>query len=120
MSYFVLPSPCFFPLFNCKHKQINRFVHNVRYGNYVTFKILVALASLQYLNNHEPHRLIFCIEYKPTNITCPLYYHQLKIMIIYEGTSISGMFLKCFNIFLIYSYMYKVNVWLKETLIIYY
>ena len=45
---------------------------------------------------------LFCIEYKPTNRTCHLYmyYHQVKIMIIYEGTnSLEGdAFLRCFSI----------------------
>ena len=30
------------------------FIHNVRYGKSVTFRIWMALESLQYLNNHEP------------------------------------------------------------------
>ena len=38
------------------------FTHNVRYGNSVTFRILVALEYLQYLDNHEPQRFDFCIE----------------------------------------------------------
>ena len=42
------------------------FSHNVRYGISVTFRIGVALESLQYLNNHEPQRFDFCIECKPT------------------------------------------------------
>ena len=76
------------------------FAHNVRYGNSVTFRIWVALESLQYLDNHEPQRFYFCIECTPTDITCQLYHHQVKIMIIYEGTNnlVSGAFLKCFSI----------------------
>ena len=35
------------------------FAHNVSYGNLVTFRIGVALESLQYLNNHEPERFDF-------------------------------------------------------------
>ena len=74
--------------------------HNVRYGNSVTFRIEVALESLQYLENHEPQRFDFCIECKPTDRTFQLYYHQMKIMIIHKGTKIlvSGAFLKCFSI----------------------
>ena len=37
------------------------FAHNVRYGNCVTFRILVALESLQYLDNHEPQRFDFVL-----------------------------------------------------------
>ena len=43
------------------------FAHNVRYGNSVTFRIRVALESLQYLDNHEPQRFDFCIECTPTD-----------------------------------------------------
>ena len=64
------------------------FAHNVRYGNSMTFRIGMALESLQYLNNHEPQRFDFCIEYQSTDRTCPLYYHRVKIMIIYEGKNI--------------------------------
>ena len=55
--------------------------HNVRYGNSVTFRIWVALDFLQYLDNHEPQRFDFCIECTPTDRTCQLYHHQVKIMI---------------------------------------
>ena len=77
------------------------FAHNVRYGNSVTFRIWVALEYLQYLDNHEPQRFDFYIECTPTDRTCQLYHHQVKIMIIYEGTNnlVSGAFLKCFSIF---------------------
>ena len=76
------------------------FAHNVRYGNFVTFRIWVAVQYLQYLDNHEPQRFDFCIECTPTDRTCQLYHHQVKIMIIYEGTNnlVSGAFLKCFSI----------------------
>ena len=76
------------------------FAHNVRYGNCVTFRIWVALECLQYLDNHEPQRFDFCIECTPTDRTCQLYHHQVKIMIIYEGRNnlVSGAFLKCFSI----------------------
>ena len=76
------------------------FAHNVRYGNSVTFRIWVALEYLQYLDNHEPQRFDFCIECTPTDRTCRLYHHQMKIMIIYEETInlVSGAFLKCFRI----------------------
>ena len=76
------------------------FAHNVKYGNFVTFITGVALESLQNLDNHEPQRFDFCIECKPTDCTCQLYYHQVKIMIINDGTNIlvSGAFLKCFSI----------------------
>ena len=76
------------------------FAHNVRYGNSVTFRIWVALEYLQYLDNHEPQHFDFRIECTPTDRTCPLYHHQVKIMIIYEGTNnlVSGAFLKCFSI----------------------
>ena len=76
------------------------FAHNVRYGNSVTFRIRMALEYLQYLDNHEPQRFDFCIECTPTDRNCQLYHHQVKIMIIYEGTNnlVSGAFLKCFSI----------------------
>ena len=66
----------------------------------MTFRIGVALESMQYLDYHEPHRFDFCIDCHSTDRTCQLYYHQVKIMIIYEGANIlvSGAFLKCFNI----------------------
>ena len=72
------------------------FAHNYRYGYSVTFRIWVALESLQYLDNHEPQRFDSCIECKPTDKTCQLYYHQVKIMmIINEETNhlVSGAFL---------------------------
>ena len=67
----------------------------------MTFRIWVALEYLQYLDNHEPQRFDFCIECTPIDKTCQLYHHQVKIMIIYEGTNnlISGAFLKCFSIY---------------------
>ena len=76
------------------------FAHNVRYGNSVTFRIWVALESLQYLDNHEPQRFEHCIECTPTDRTCQLYHHQVKIICIYEDTNnlVSGAFLKCFSI----------------------
>ena len=66
----------------------------------MTFRIGVALGSLQYLDNNEPQRFDFCIDCKSTDRTCQLHYHQEKIMIIYEGANIlvSGAFLKCFSI----------------------
>ena len=66
----------------------------------MTFRIWVALEYLQYLDNHEPQRFDFCIECTPTDRTCQLYHHQVKIMIIYEGTNnlVSGAFLKCLSI----------------------
>ena len=66
----------------------------------MTFRIWVALDSLQYLDNHELQRFDFCIECTPTDRTCQLYNHQVKIMINYDGTNnlVSGAFLKCFNI----------------------
>ena len=76
------------------------YAHNVRHGNSVTFRIWVALESLQYLDNHEPQRFDFCIECTPTDRSCQLYHHQVKIMLMYEGTNnlVSGAFLKCFSI----------------------
>ena len=76
------------------------FAHNVRYGNSVTLRIWMALEYLQYLGNHEPQRFYFCIECTPTDGNCQLYHHQVKIMIIYDGTNniVSGAFLKCFSI----------------------
>ena len=46
-----------------------------------------------------PQRFDFCIECMPTDRTCHLYHHQVKIMFIYEGTNnlVSGAFLKYFN-----------------------
>ena len=75
------------------------FGHNVRYGNSVTFRIWVALESLQYLDNHEPQRYDFSTECTPTDRTCQLYYHYVRIMMIYEQTNnlVSGAFLKCFS-----------------------
>ena len=66
----------------------------------MTFRILVALEFLQYLEKHEPQRFDFCIECTPTDRTCKLYHHQVKIMFIYEDTYnlVSGAFLKCFSI----------------------
>ena len=66
----------------------------------MTFRIWVALEFLQYLDNHEPQRLDFCIECTPTDRTCQLYHHQVKIMFLYDGTNnlVSGAFLKCFSI----------------------
>ena len=66
----------------------------------MTFRIGVALEPLHYLDNHEPQRFDFCIEYKPTDRTCHYYYHQVKIMSIYEGTNslVGGAFLRCFSI----------------------
>ena len=37
------------------------FAHNVKYGNDVTFRIGVALESLQYLDYHEPQRFDFVL-----------------------------------------------------------
>ena len=67
----------------------------------MTFRIEVALESMQYLDNHEPQRFDFCIDCKSTDRTCRLYYHQVKIIILYEVANIliSGAFLKCFSIF---------------------
>ena len=81
------------------------FDHNVRYGNSVTFRIGIALESLQYLDNHEPQRFDLCTDHKSTDRTCQLYYHQMKIMIFYERANIlvSGAFLKCFSIFSCFS-----------------
>ena len=66
----------------------------------MTFRIWVALESLQYLDYHEPQRFGFCIECTPTDITCQLYHNQVEIIFIYEGTNnlVSGAFLKCFSI----------------------
>ena len=66
----------------------------------MTFRIWVALENLQYLDNHEPQRFDFCIGCTPTDRTCQLYHHQVKIMLIYETTNllVSGAFLKCFSI----------------------
>ena len=36
----------------------------------MTFRIRVALESLQYLDNHEPQRFDFCIECTPTVRPC--------------------------------------------------
>ena len=46
------------------------FFHNARYGNSVTFRIGVALESLQYLDSHESQRFDFCIECMLTDRTC--------------------------------------------------
>ena len=66
----------------------------------MTFRIWVALESLQNLDSHEPRRFDFCIECTPTDRPCQLYHHQVKTMIIYEVTNnlVSGAFLKCFSI----------------------
>ena len=67
----------------------------------MTFRIWTVLESLQHLDNHEPQRFDFYIECQPTDLTCQLYYHQLKIMTIHKGAIIlvSGAFLKCFSIY---------------------
>ena len=46
------------------------FAYNVRYGNFVTFRIGVTLESLQYLDNLQPQRFDFCIECNSTDRTC--------------------------------------------------
>ena len=68
----------------------------------MTFRIRVASESLQNLDNHEPQHFDFCIECKPTELTCQLHYRQLKKMNIHKGTliSVSGAFLMCFSIYL--------------------
>ena len=65
----------------------------------MTFRIWVALESLQYLDNHEPKGFEICIECTPTDRTCQLYHHQIKVMFIYEGTDnlVSSAFLKFFS-----------------------
>ena len=67
----------------------------------MTFRIGMTLESLLYFYNHGPQRFDFGIECKPTDRTWQLYYHQVKIMIIYERKDIlvSGAFLKRFSIF---------------------
>ena len=76
------------------------FAHYIRYGNSVTLRIGMTLELLQSFGNHESKRFDLCIECKPTDRTCKLYHHQMKIMIIYEGTNIlvSRTFLKRFSI----------------------
>ena len=66
----------------------------------MTFRIRMALESLQYLDSHEPQRFDFCIECQSTDRVFQLYYHRVKIMIIYEGINIlvSRAFLKCFSL----------------------
>ena len=66
----------------------------------MAFRIWLALESLQYLDNNKPQRFDFCIECPPTDRTCQLYHHQVKIMFIYEGTNnlVSVAFLECFSI----------------------
>ena len=66
----------------------------------MTFRIGVALESLQYLDIHEQQRFDFCIDCKSTNRACQIYCHQMKIMTVYEGANIlvNGAFLKCFSI----------------------
>ena len=75
------------------------FAHNVRYCYSVTFRIWVALESLQYIDNYQPQCFDFYIERKPTYRTCHFYYRQVKIIVIYEGTNIlvSGVFPKVFQ-----------------------
>ena len=50
----------------------------------MTFRMGMTLESLQYFYNHEPQRFDFGIECKPTDRTWQLYYHQVKIMIVYK------------------------------------
>ena len=68
-SFLILSCPKF-----CfrKRKFVQNFFfdHNVRYGNSVTFRIGVVLEASQYLDNHAPQRYDFCIECKPTDLTC--------------------------------------------------
>ena len=42
------------------------FDHDIRYGSTMTFRIGVALESLQNLDKYEPQRFDFCNECKPT------------------------------------------------------
>ena len=62
----------------------------------MTFRIGVASKSLQTLDNHEPQRFDCCIECKPIELTCQLYFHQLKTKNIQKETHIlvSGAFQK--------------------------
>ena len=81
----------------------------------MTFRIWVGLEILQYRDNHEPQRVDFCIECTPTDRTCQLYHHQVKIMFIYEGLNnlVSGAFLKCFSIVLTPSICLKIGMCLQ-------
>ena len=80
----------------------------------MTFRIWVALEFLQYLDNHEPQRFDFCIECMPTDRTCQLYHHQVKIMFIYEGTKnlVNGAFLKGFSI--VKQVLKACNLWVNS------
>ena len=44
----------------------------------MTFRIWVALESLQYLDNHEPQRFDFCIECTPTDRSCQLHGQETR------------------------------------------
>ena len=46
------------------------FAHNVKYGNFVTYRIGVTSESLQYFDNLQSQRFDFCIECKSTDRTC--------------------------------------------------
>ena len=66
----------------------------------VTFKFWVTLEFLRRHCNLKPKCFDFCIEYKPTDRTCPFYYQRLELCLLEEiGIKSSVAFLKCISIF---------------------
>ena len=65
-----------------------------------TFKFWVTLEFSRRHYNLKPKRFDFCIEYKPTDRTCPVHYQRLELFGLLEEISIKSCvaFLKCFNI----------------------
>ena len=66
----------------------------------VTFKFWVTLEFSRRHYNLKPKRFDFCIEYKPTDRTCPFHYQRLQLLGLLEeiGIKSSVAFLKCFSI----------------------
>ena len=64
------------------------------------FKCWVTLKCSRCHGNIKPKRFDFCIEYKPTDRTCPFHYQWLELFGLLEeiGIESSVAFLKCFSI----------------------
>ena len=68
----------------------------------VTFKFWVTVEFSRRHCNLKPNRFDFCIEYKPTDRTCPFHYQRLELFGLLEeiGIKSSVAFFKCFSILL--------------------
>ena len=64
----------------------------------VIFKFWVTLEFLRRHCNLKPKRFDFCIEYKPTDRTCPFQRLELFSLLEEIGIKSSVVFLKCFSI----------------------